>query len=79
MVLLDPPLARKLLAASHQVDVRHERLLWIAENFELLHNSPISLGEDGTLNDGHHRCTVVVTTGRTLIVDFQTDPYTVEL
>jgi len=78
-VRLTPGLARKLLAEGSQVLVRHECLVWMADNFKLLENSVISLGEDGKLIDGYHRCTVTAVTGRTLVIDVQVQPYTLEL
>ena len=78
-ILLTPAVARKLLDGSSQVFIRHDRLLWMNDNFVLLQESAISLGEDGSLIDGHHRCTIVVVTGRCLEVDLQTEPYSIEL
>lgn len=74
-MLLTPERAAKLLRDSSQEGVKHDRLLWMAENFDSLHGSPMSLGDDGNLIDGHHRCVVVVLTGRSLEIALQTEPY----
>lgn len=77
-ILVTPAVARKLLDGSNQVSVRHERLRWINDHFDLLQDSAMSLGDDGSLIDGHHRCTVIILTGRELRVDLQTEPYSIE-
>lgn len=74
-MLLTPDYAAKLLRDSSQEGVRHERLLWIAENFESMQGSSMSLGDDGNLIDGHHRCVVVILTGKCLEIVLQTEPY----
>jgi hypothetical protein len=72
-------MARKLLDDSIQVCVRHDRLEWVAENWITLQDSPIYIGETGTLFDGHHRCTVAVITGWSLWIDIRVHPYSIEL
>lgn len=74
-MLLTPEYAAKLLHDSDQEGVKHQRLIWMAEHFELMHGTCVSLGDDGNLIDGHHRCTVVVLTGKPLEVILQTEPY----
>lgn len=76
--LLDPDYASRLLKGSTQGHVRHQRLLLMLEHFEELNGTSISIGDDGRLIDGHHRCTLVVITGKPLRVYFEIQPYHVE-
>lgn len=78
MTWLGPVKAAFFLENSSQDLVRHRRLLWMLRHFEEMHGTVISLGDDGNLIDGHHRCTIVALTGKPLLVDFQIQPYRLE-
>ena len=78
MELLGPDYASRLLKDCAQDLVVHQHLIWMLEHFEEMNGTVISMGDDGKLIDGHHRCTLVVLTGKTLQVYFRKRPYHVE-
>jgi hypothetical protein len=78
MTKLDPEYAARLLKDCAQDLVLHQHLIWMLEHFEEMNGTTISLGDDNRLVDGHHRCTLVALTGRSLQVNFVFQPYHVE-
>lgn len=77
-LLLTPELAKSLLLRSAQEIVRCKRLVWLLEHYPELNGTTIHFGDDGTLLDGHHRCTVVMLTGISLKVFAEDQPYHME-
>lgn len=76
--LLKPDYASRLLKDCAQDLVVHQHLIWMLEHFQKMNGTVISIGDDDRLVDGHHRCTLVVLTGRSLQVHFKIQPYHVE-
>lgn len=65
---LTPELAVALLATSRQEAVGYTKLIELFGTFDKLAGTVIHLSENGMLLDGHHRCTLVALTGRSLRV-----------
>ena len=78
MEKLSPDYASRLLKDCAQDLVIHQHLIWMLEHFEEMNGTTISIGDDGKLINGHHRCTLVTITKRPLLVHFKIQPYHVE-
>lgn len=67
-LVITPQLAAGLLAGAGQGWVWHSKLIRLLEAFDSLAGTVIYLDEGGSLVDGHHRCTLVALTGKSLAV-----------